>query len=42
LRRGAREVTSRLGERIPDVEELPQAAAPMSGAAAALLLTGLQ
>jgi hypothetical protein len=40
LRRGAREVTSRLGERMPDVDELPPVAAP-SGAAAALLLTGL-
>jgi hypothetical protein len=39
LRRGAREMSSRLGERMPDVDELPQAAAPMSGAAAALLLT---
>jgi len=41
LRRGAREVAGRLGERIPDVDELPYGAAPMSGAATALLLTAL-
>ncbi len=41
LRRGARDVASRLGERTPDVEDLPHGAAPMSGAATALLLTGL-
>jgi hypothetical protein len=41
LRRGARDVTSRIGERLPDVEDLPHGAAPMSGAATALLLTGL-
>jgi hypothetical protein len=41
LRRGARDVASRLGERMPDVEDLPHNAAPMSGAATALLLTGL-
>src|SRR6266851_3817056 len=41
LRRGARDVSSRLGERMPDVEDLPHGAAPMSGAATALLLTGL-
>src|SRR5216684_8592024 len=41
LRRGARDVASRLGERMPDVEDLPHGAAPMSGAATALLLTGL-
>ncbi|MGI9149541.1 MAG: hypothetical protein ACR2IK_23825 [Chloroflexota bacterium] len=41
LRRGARDVASRLGERIPDVDELPRGAAPMSGAATALLLTAL-
>jgi hypothetical protein len=41
LRRGAHDVASRLGERLPDVEDLPHAAAPMSGAATALLLTGL-
>ncbi len=40
LRRSAREMASRLGERIPDVEELPRGAAPMSGATA-LLLTAL-
>src|ERR1700704_6063476 len=41
LRRGARDVASRLSERMPDVEDLPHGAAPMSGAATALLLTGL-
>src|SRR5437870_8829828 len=41
LRRGARDVASRLGERMPDVEDLPYGAAPMSGAATALLLTAL-
>jgi hypothetical protein len=41
LRRGARDVATRLGERMPDVDDLPHAAAPMSGAATALLLTGL-
>ena len=41
LRRNAREMASRLGERIPDVDELPHGAAPMSGAATALLLTAL-
>jgi len=41
LRRGARDVAGRLGERMPDVDDLPHAAAPMSGAATALLLTGL-
>jgi hypothetical protein len=41
LRRGARVMGSRLGERMPDVDELPPATAPMSGAAAALLLSGL-
>ena len=41
LRRSARDVASRLGERIPDVDELPHAAAPMSGAATALLLAAL-
>jgi hypothetical protein len=41
LRRGARDVASRLGERIPDVDELPRGAAPVSGAATALLLTAL-
>jgi hypothetical protein len=41
LRRGARDVASRVGERLPDVEDMPRAAAPMSGAATALLLTGL-
>ncbi len=41
LRRGARDVASRLGERMPDVEDLPHGAAPMSGAATALWLTGL-
>jgi hypothetical protein len=41
LRRGAREMAGRLGERIPDVDELPHGAAPMSGAATALLLTAL-
>src|SRR5439155_6967513 len=41
LRRGARDVASRLGERMPDVEDLPHGAAPVSGAATALLLTGL-
>jgi hypothetical protein len=41
LRRSARDVASRLGERIPDVDELPRGAAPMSGAATALLLTAL-
>jgi hypothetical protein len=40
LRRGARQVAGRLGERMPDVDDLPQAA-PMSGAATALLLTAL-
>jgi hypothetical protein len=41
LRRGARDVASRLGERMPEMEDLPHGAAPMSGAATALLLTGL-
>jgi len=41
LRRGARDVASRLGERMPDVEDLPHGAAPVSGAATALLLTSL-
>jgi len=41
LRRGAREMAGRLGERIPDVDELPRGAAPMSGAATALLLAAL-
>jgi hypothetical protein len=41
LRRGAHDVANRLGERMPDVEDLPRGAAPMSGAATALLLTGL-
>src|ERR1700716_3048086 len=41
LRRGAHDVASRLGERMPDVEDLPHGAAPVSGAATALLLTGL-
>jgi hypothetical protein len=41
LRRGAREMAGRLGERIPDVDELPHGAAPMSGAATALLLAAL-
>jgi hypothetical protein len=41
LRRGAREMAGRFGERIPDVDELPHGAAPMSGAATALLLTAL-
>jgi hypothetical protein len=41
LRRGARDVTSRIGEHMPDVEDLPHGAAPVSGAATALLLSGL-
>src|SRR6267378_2826490 len=41
LRRGARDVASRVSERMPDVEDLPHGAAPMSGAATALLVTGL-
>ena len=41
LRRRAKDVASRIGERIPDVDDLPRGAAPMSGAATALLLTGL-
>jgi hypothetical protein len=41
LRRGARDVASRVGERLPDVDDMPHGAAPMSGAATALLLTGL-
>lgn len=41
LRRGARDVAGRIGERMPDVEDLPRGAAPMSGAATALLLTGI-
>jgi len=41
LRRGARDMASRLGERIPDVDELPSGAAPMSGAATALLLAAI-
>jgi hypothetical protein len=41
LRRGARVMANRLGERIPDVDELPHGTAPMSGAATALLLTAL-
>ena len=41
LRRGARDVASRLGERMPEMEDLPHGAAPMGGAATALLLTGL-
>ena len=35
LRRGAHDVASRIGEHIPDVDELPHGAAPMSGAATA-------
>lgn len=42
LRRGARDVASRLGDRLPDVvDDLPRGAAPMSGVATALLLSGL-
>ncbi|HLZ30848.1 MAG TPA: hypothetical protein VKV73_26315 [Chloroflexota bacterium] len=41
LRRNARVMASRLGERIPDVDELPSGTAPVSGAATALLLTAL-
>jgi hypothetical protein len=41
LRRGARDVASRLGEHIPDMDELPHGAAPVGGAASALLLTAL-
>jgi hypothetical protein len=41
LRRGAKDVASHIGARIPDVDDLPRGAAPMSGAATALLLTGL-
>jgi hypothetical protein len=42
LRRGARDVASRLGDRLPDVvDDLPRGAAPMSGLATALLLSGL-
>jgi hypothetical protein len=41
LRRGAHDVASRIGEHIPDVDELPAGTAPMSGAATALLLTAL-
>jgi hypothetical protein len=42
LRRGAHDVATRLGERMPDLDELPHGAAPLGGAAAsALLLTAL-
>lgn len=41
LRRGARDIASRLGERMPDAEDLPHGAAPISGATTALLLSGL-
>jgi hypothetical protein len=41
LRRGARGMATRLGGSIPDVDELPYAAAPMSGAVTALLLIAL-
>jgi hypothetical protein len=41
LRRGAHDMATRLGERMPDLEELPHGAAPLGGAASALLLTAL-
>ncbi len=41
LRRGASDVANRLSERMPDVDDLPLTAVPMSGAATALLLTAL-
>jgi hypothetical protein len=41
LRRGAHDVASRLGEHMPDLDELPHGAAPLGGAASALLLTAL-
>jgi hypothetical protein len=42
VRRGASDVASRLGDRLPDVvDDLPRGAAPMSGVATALLLSGL-
>jgi hypothetical protein len=42
LRRGALDVAHRLGDRLPmDTDDLPEAAGPVSGAAAALLLTSL-
>jgi hypothetical protein len=41
LRRGAHDVASRLGEYVPDLDELPHGAAPLGGAASALLLTAL-
>jgi hypothetical protein len=41
LRRGARGMATRLGDRMPDVDELPAGAAPMSGAATALLLAAI-
>ena len=41
LRRGAHDVATRLGERMPDLDELPPGAAPLGGAASALLLTAL-
>jgi hypothetical protein len=41
LRRGAHDVATRLGERMPDLDELPHGAAPLGGAASALLLTAL-
>jgi hypothetical protein len=41
LRRRAHDMASRLGERLPDVDDVPVGAAPMSGAASALLLAAL-
>jgi len=41
LRRSARQMAKALGERLPDVDELPRGAAPLSGAATALLVSAL-
>src|SRR5205823_11007052 len=41
LRRGALEVSHRIGERLPEPDDLPEGTAPISGAVVALLSTAV-
>jgi hypothetical protein len=41
LRRGAKDMAHRIGDRMPEVEDLPAGTAPIGTAASALILTGV-
>ncbi len=41
IRRGARDLASRLSDRLPDADDLPQQSGPIGGTAAALLISSL-